>query len=74
MDMRPFELANNACKPKHFAPPTALQRRLRREEAYFPASGERRIAVVARGAALVWRWLRFVRGHQAACDSWRGPS
>jgi hypothetical protein len=34
MDMRPFELANEACKPKHFGPPSQLQRRLRAEAAY----------------------------------------
>ncbi|HEU5088039.1 MAG TPA: hypothetical protein VFT99_11355 [Roseiflexaceae bacterium] len=74
MDLRPFELANNACKPKHFGPPTALQRRLRAEEAYHAASSERRVAVLARGAAVLWRWLRFISGRQAGRDSWRGPA
>jgi hypothetical protein len=39
--MRPFELANEACKPKHFGPPTRLQRRLRDEQAYGTATPER---------------------------------
>jgi hypothetical protein len=42
MDYRQFELANAQCKPKHFGPPTALQRRLAYEAAYrFPAASAR---------------------------------
>jgi hypothetical protein len=50
MDYRAFELANDSCKPKHFAPPTALQKRLNYEAAHHlpaktPAPPPR------------WRWL-----------------
>lgn len=34
MDERPFELANAQCKPKHFGPPSAVQRRLAYDAAY----------------------------------------
>jgi hypothetical protein len=42
MDYRQFELANAQCKPKHFGPPTALQRRLAYHAAHrFPISQSR---------------------------------
>jgi hypothetical protein len=55
MDYRDFELANQRCKPKHFGPPTALQRRLAYDAAHrLPAS-----KLDERPHALAWllRWL-----------------
>ena len=55
MDYRAFEAANEQCKPKHFAPPTALQRRLKYEAA-------QRLPLDAGLANTIWaalaRWLR----------------
>jgi hypothetical protein len=34
MDYRQFERDNEQCKPKHFGPPTALQRRLSYDAAH----------------------------------------
>jgi hypothetical protein len=38
MDYRAFELANDQCKPKHFGPPTTLQRRVDYETTYLLSS------------------------------------
>jgi hypothetical protein len=54
MDYRPFELANDQCKPKHFAPPTATQLRLARAAAYCLAPDEPRPGVLRR----LLGWLR----------------
>jgi hypothetical protein len=58
MDYRPFELANAQCKPKHFGPPTALQRRLAYEAAYRPPADLARPGILGRLAAWLCRRLR----------------
>jgi hypothetical protein len=74
MDYRPFELANEQCKPKHFGPPTALQRRLAHDAAYRPEVVERtaygapawpvftrvalRLLALIRHAVFGWRTFR----------------
>lgn len=54
MDYRPFELANAQCKPKHFAPPTATQRRLAYDAAYRLPMGRAQPSLFRRLLA----WLR----------------
>jgi hypothetical protein len=57
MNYRDFELANDQCKPKHFGPPTALQRRLAREAA------DRLPAVEPTLGQRILGWLRRFRAH-----------
>jgi hypothetical protein len=52
MDYRAFELANASCKPKHFAPPTALQKRLQHEAAYYQA--------MQPGSYSIWRHVLWI--------------
>jgi hypothetical protein len=52
MDYRAFELANASCKPKHFAPPTALQKRLQRETAYHDAAQP--------GSYSIWQYVLLI--------------
>jgi hypothetical protein len=54
MDYRPFELANEQCKPKHFGPPPALQRRLAYDAAHRLPISPSRPGLLRRLAA----WLR----------------
>jgi hypothetical protein len=54
MDYRPFELANEQCKPKHFGPPSRQQRRLAYDAAHRLPAATRRPSLLRRLAG----WLR----------------
>jgi YD repeat-containing protein len=54
MDYRPFELANEQCKPKHFGPPSRQQHRLAYDAAHRLPAAVPRVSVLRRLAG----WLR----------------